>query len=326
METATSNAISFAGQVAIVTGAAGGIGRAIAFELARRGARILVNDYGGDTFGHKGNAERAEAVAAELRSIGAEAVADGTAVGTAEGARAITGAALKAFNRIDILANNAGVTLPGLINSATESDVEDHVRINLLGPYMLVRAVWPVMQQQRYGRILNTSSNAALGIGANAPYAMTKAGLIGLTCDASVEGKQHGIGVNAMMPVAYSRMIEQIPDVEFKEWFRLNFPAEKVAAAAAYLLSRECTLSGRVLDIGGGRVARIAFASGAGWFDPQITAEKLHEHLDQAVSLEDSVVLNLQEDSMSAYARLFPFARATGPSLTLDTVTRSGKE
>src|ERR1700722_18254211 len=172
------SAISFDGQVAIVTGAAGGIGRAIAFELARRGARILVNDYGGDTFGHEGNAERAEAVAAELRAMGAEAVADGTAVGTADNARRIAGVALKAFGRIDILANNPGVTLPGLITSVSEQDVENHIRINLLGPYMLVRAVWPVMQQQRYGRILNTSSNAALGIGANTPYAMSKAGLI----------------------------------------------------------------------------------------------------------------------------------------------------
>ena len=318
------NAISFAGQVAIVTGAAGGIGRAIAFELARRGANVVVNDYGGDTYGNGATATRAGTVAAELRELGAKAVANSTPVGTPESAQSIIDCAMQSFGRIDILASNAGISLPGLFSAATNEQIEGHFRTNLLGPYALLRAVWPIMQRQRYGRVLHTSSNAAMGIGANAPYATTKAGLIGLTCDTAIEGREHGIHVNAIMPVSYSRMIEQIPDAAFVEWFRRHFPAEKIAAAAAFFLSRECDVSGHILDIGGGRVARVAFSVNDGWFDADITAEKLHNHLGEALDMTHAHALDAQPAAMLPYTKLFPFERATGPALDLNAVIGSG--
>ena len=116
--------LSFDGQVAIVTGAAGAIGCAIATELALRGARIVVNDYGGDTAGAGGSAERAEAVAAEIRTPGVEAVADFHPVGTAESARAIVDTAMRTFGRVDILVNNAGIALPGLMTDHTDEQVD----------------------------------------------------------------------------------------------------------------------------------------------------------------------------------------------------------
>lgn len=319
-------AISFSGQVAIVTGAAGSIGRAIATELVGRGANVVVNDFGGDTFGRNGNVDRAEAVAAELRGLGGgKVIANSTPVGTTEAARDIVKCALEAFGRVDILANNAGITLPGLFTEPSDDEVEAHFRVNLLGPYALLRAVWPAMQKQRYGRVLHTSSNAAIGIGANAPYATTKAGLVGLTVDTAIEGRQYGIQINAMMPVSYSRMIEQIPEPRYVEWFRRNFPPAKVAAGAAFLLSRECGVSGRILDIGGGRVGSVAFAINQGWFDGDITAEKLRDHLGVALDMQDARAIDGQAAAMVPYSKLFPLEPGAGASLDLATVVGAGQ-
>jgi len=317
--------ISFAGQVAIVTGAAGSIGRAIATELVQRGASVVANDYGGDTFGHNGGVDRAEAVAAELRALGGKVIADCTPVGTAEAARSIVECALEAFGRVDILASNAGITLPGLFTQPSDAELEAHFRVNLLWPYALLREVWPVMARQRYGRVLHTSSNAALGIGANAPYATTKAGLVGLTLDTAIEGREHGIHVNAMMPVSYSRMIEQIPDPKYVEWFEKHFPPAKVAAAAAFLLSGECDLSGQILDVGGGRVARVAFAVNEGWFGADITAENVRDHLAEVLDMQAARTLDGQASAMVPYNRLFPFEAGAGPSLDLATVAGAGQ-
>ena len=245
----------FDGQVAIVTGAGGGLGLAIAQELARRGAAVLVNDYGGSVQGEGGSPERAEAAAAKLRSDGARAVANAMAVGTPESARAIVAHAVDAFGKVDILVNNAGVARPCPFTAATDENLAAELRTNLLGPYALMRAVWDGMAIRRYGRILNVSSNASFGIGHNTSYATAKAGLIGLTLDTAAEGRPLGIHVNALMPVAYTRMIEGIPDPNFVAWFRKHMAPEKVAAAIAFFLSADSQVTGHVLSAGGGRLA-----------------------------------------------------------------------
>src|SRR5207248_5364989 len=125
-----------------------------------------------------GSAGPAEQVAAEIRALGGKAVANADAVGTGDAARAIAGAALDAFGRIDILVNNAGVALPGPFTGFDDDAIERHYRINLFGAHHMMRAVWPAMVAQQHGRILNVSSNGALGVGYNAPYAAAKAGLI----------------------------------------------------------------------------------------------------------------------------------------------------
>ena len=298
--------VEFDNQVAIVTGAGGGIGRAIALELARRGARVLVNDVPDEGAAQGGSSTLAEATAREIRETGGTAAVSAVPVGSFEAARTIIEQARSAFGRIDMLANVAGTALPGEITAFDDTQVGAHFQTNLIGPYALVRAVWPVMRAQRYGRILNTSSNAAIGIGANAPYAATRAGMLGLTFDAAIEGREHGILVNAMMPAAYSRMIERIPDAAFVAWFREYLPATKVAAVAAYLLSRCCGIAGRTLAVGGGRVARVAFAEGRGWFDAQISAESVAEHIVQATNMASPRVLNTQPDAMALLSQALP--------------------
>ena len=320
------DAIHFDGQVAVVTGAGGGIGEAIARELAVRGAHVLVNDYGGDTSGAAGTAARAERVAAELRALGAQAAADGTPVGTPEAARAIVGAAMRTFGRLDMLVNNAGIALPGLMTDYSDAQIANAFRTNLLGPYALVRAAWPIMREQGYGRILNTSSNSAFGIGANAPYSATKAGLLGLTLDAAVEGKPHGILVNAVMPTAFTRMIEQIPDEHFVAWFRRHFPAAKVALGILPLLGRASSITGRIYAVGGGRLARVAFTEARGWVERDITPELAAAHFGDAEDMTGAAILDTQAESMMLFTEHFPFEGRAAPGLAQDAVVGAGKK
>lgn len=301
--------IRFDGHAAIVTGAGGGMGRAYALELAQRGARVLVNDYGGDMFGREpGQAPLADAVVAEIRAAGGEAVANAAPVGGANTARAIVQAALDAFGRVDILINNAGISASGAIDVVSDERVENAYRTNVIGPHHLIRAVWPVMKAQRYGRILNIGSSAALGMGGTSAYAASKAGLVGLAFDAAKEGAVHGILANALMPTAYSRMIEAVPDRQFVEWMREQMPPEKVAAAAVYLVSKACGVTGMLFSTGGGRVARIAWCEADGLLDREISAERLADAIHQACAMDHANIVESQQSEIELYMHAFPMA------------------
>lgn len=174
--------LNFEGQVAIVTGAGRGIGRATALALAKRGAKVLVNDYGGkfDTM-TPGSRDVAQSVVDEIIEAGGEAAADASSVGTGESAQAIVDAAVKAFGRVDILVNNAGGSRPWHnIDEDLDDAIEGVVRSNLLGSMMLMRRVWPLMRAQNYGRIVNISSNTVLGMQGVLAYVPQKAASSGL--------------------------------------------------------------------------------------------------------------------------------------------------
>jgi NAD(P)-dependent dehydrogenase (short-subunit alcohol dehydrogenase family) len=299
--------IRFDGQAAIVTGAGGGMGRAYALELARRGARVLVNDYGGDMFGRAGAASPlAQQVTAEIRAAGGEAIADSTAVGTAAAARAIVAAALTAFGRVDVLINNAGISASGALHAVSDERVENAYRTNVIGPHHLICAVWPQMAERGYGRILNIASNAALGMGGTSAYAASKSGLIGLTFDAAREGTALGICVNALMPCAHSRMIEAVPDKLFVEWMREQLPPECVAAVAAYLVSPDSAVTGAVFSTGGGRLARLAWVEAEGVIDRQITAERVAGLVGRASDMAGAALVDSQQAEIEFYMRAFP--------------------
>jgi NAD(P)-dependent dehydrogenase (short-subunit alcohol dehydrogenase family) len=310
--TPSRTAIRLDGDVAVVTGAGGGVGRAFALELAARGAAVMVNDYGGDTSGQPGSTERCESVAAEIRKLGGTALADGTAVGTPDTAASIIARAEREFGKVDILVNNAGVSLPGRITDPTDAELERHFRINLFGPLSLMRALWTQMRKRRYGRILNVTSNAVLGFGGNVPYASSKAGVLGLTLDAAREGKSHGIIVNGIMPVAYSRMIEQIPDRSIVAWFKKHMDPGKVAAAAVYFLTRECETTGNIFSVGGGRLGRVVIAENAGIVEPALDAEAVATRLAEALDLEEVAVVAGTNEELALYTRLFPFESEDG--------------
>ena len=280
------------GRAAVVTGAGSGIGLEIAALLIERGARVLLND-----------ADFALAQEAASR-IGA--TPQGSPVGDADGARRIVDAALSAFGRLDILVNNAGVVAPGPFDGGDDRDLERVMRVNLMGPYALCRAAWPHLCANGNGRIVNVSSSAALGSGISGPYAVSKAGVIGLTREAAAAGAPFGLRANALMPSAWTAMLRNHPDPAFRDWMMTHFEPHRVAPVAVFLASDDCALNGEILTTGGGRVSRVAFMESEGVFDPALSPETVAQQVDRIMSLEGARPLASQADHQAAYARVFP--------------------
>jgi NAD(P)-dependent dehydrogenase (short-subunit alcohol dehydrogenase family) len=299
--------IDFNGQVAIVTGAGGGMGHDMALTLAARGAKVVVNDYGGDILGHAGSSAKADAVVKEIRAAGGTAIGSGAAVGTPEAAQAIVKTAMDAWGRVDVLINNAGVTAFGGLDEIPTEDVARVLGINFWGPYLLMREVWPIMKRQAYGRILNVSSSATFGMGTITPYSASKAGLIGLSTDAAIEGRPLGILVNALLPAGHTRLSgDELTAPEHAAWFKKYFQTTKIAQAVAYLVSRDMQHAGEVYDVGGGRVAKLGFFSADGYFDPELTPESVAAHFEQARDMRKGEFVSSCVESTLRYAKFNP--------------------
>ena len=308
--------IDFTGQVAIVTGAGGGIGCGVAKLLAARGAKVLVNDYGGNAFGASGSSAMADAVVAEIRAAGGEAVADANAVGSVESAQRIRDAALKAFGRIDILINNAGIVNYKNVEEISDAELDRVIETNFMGAFRLLRAVWPVMQKQGYGRILNVASNSSLGFGGMTAYAASKAGLMGLTADSARQGQPLGILVNSLLPAAATRMAQSHPDGDyvapgFNKWLSTYFQPEKVAPAAVYLVSKASTIFGEHYSAGANRISRIAHIATDGYHADPLTPEAVAEHIAQIRDTSKAQVVTSGGEELQRYMGIAPFPVAT---------------
>ncbi len=203
--------ISFEGRVAIVTGAGGGLGRCHALELARRGAKVVVNDLGGSVDGQGGNSQAAEAVVEEITALGGEAIANGSSVSDDAGVQKMIQDAMTAFGRIDIILANAGILRD---KSFGKLDVEDFEIINdvhLMGSIKPFKAAWEIMRDQGYGRLVVTTSSTGLyGNFGQANYGAAKLGLVGLMNSLKIEGAKYNIKINAVCPVAATRMTENL--------------------------------------------------------------------------------------------------------------------
>jgi len=284
--------IDLTGRVAIVTGAGRGIGRVTALALSRRGAKVLVNDYGGGASTAKpGGSEVANAVVEEIRALGSEAVADATTVGTAEAAQTIVDAAMAAFGRIDVLVNNAGGNITTGVDQLNDERAETIFRSNFTGGWMLLRKCWPIMREAGFGRVVNVMSGAMLGLPGRSVYAAGKAAYWGLTTVAAAEGEAHDIRVNGVWPTANTRLMVGIDDPAMIEHMK-GFPPHLVAEAIAYLCAPECKATGEFYDVGGGTVARIAFARSTGFSDPELTAESLAENFGTARDMSSAEILD----------------------------------
>lgn len=274
--------LDLSARVAIVTGAGRGIGRETALALASRGARVLVSDYGGGASAAKpGSNEVASAVVAEIVALDGEAIADATAVGTAEAAERIVGAAMAAFGRVDILVNNAGGNITTGIEALDDARAQTIFDSNFTGGWMLLRKCWPTMRKAGFGRIVNVMSGSMLGLPGRATYAAAKAAYLGLTTVAANEGEPHDIRVNGVWPTANTRLMDGIDDPELVERMKA-FPPHLVAEAIAYFCAPQCQATGEFYDVGGGSVARIAFARSDGFTDPALTAESLAANIEAA--------------------------------------------
>ena len=204
-------AIRFDGQVAIVTGAGGGLGRQHALALAARGAAVLVNDLGGSVDGAGGAASAANAVAQEIRAAGGRAIANGASVTDFAAVQAMVQAAVAEFGRVDILVNNAGILRDKSFAKMDLADFRLVLDVHLMGAVNCTKAVWELMRAQNYGRIVMTTSSSGLyGNFGQANYGAAKMALVGLMQTLAIEGAKHDIRVNCLAPTAATRMTENL--------------------------------------------------------------------------------------------------------------------
>jgi NAD(P)-dependent dehydrogenase (short-subunit alcohol dehydrogenase family) len=244
------------GKVAIITGAGNGIGREEALLFAREGARVVVNDVGGARDGSGSNASVAEAVAAEIVSAGGEAVANHDSVATMDGARSLVAAAVEAFGGVDILVNNAGILRDKSFLKMDEAMFDAVLEVHLRGTFNVSQcAAQRMVEQKRGGKIVNTTSLAGMfGNFGQANYAAAKAGIYGLTRTMAIELKRYGVQVNAIAPVARTRMTEDLP--MFQALPDETYGPQFVAPAALFLASElSSDLSGEVLAVAGAKMS-----------------------------------------------------------------------
>jgi NAD(P)-dependent dehydrogenase (short-subunit alcohol dehydrogenase family) len=244
--------IRFDGKVAIVTGAGGGLGRQHALELARRGAKVVVNDLGGSVDGSGGSSAAAEAVVAEIKAFDGEAIANGGSVTDDAGVANMVQQAMDAWGRIDILVANAGILRDKTFSKMEMSDFEAVMNVHVMGTVKPAKAVWEIMKAQNYGRILVTTSSTGLyGNFGQSNYGAAKLALIGFMNTLKLEGQKNNIHVNAISPVAATRMTENLMPAEVLA----KLKPEYVTPAVVYLVSEEAP-TGVVMTAGAGAFAQ----------------------------------------------------------------------
>lgn len=257
--------IRFDGRVAIVTGAAAGLGRSHALALAARGAKVLVNDFGGGLDGTGGSSEPAERVAAEIRQAGGEALAHGADVTSPEKVGHMVATAIDAWGRVDILINNAGILRDASFAKVSLQDFKAVVDVHLIGAAVCSQAVWPLMRAAGFGRILMTSSTSGIyGNFGQANYGAAKTGLIGLMNVLQIEGAKYDIRVNALVPAAATRMTRAL----LPESALALMTPEAVTPAALFLVSDDAPRR-TILSAAAGGFSRILIAETEGVFLPE---------------------------------------------------------
>ena len=280
--------IDFKGQVAIVTGAGGGLGRAHALALAARGAKVLVNDLGGARDGSGGSVSAAEAVAAEIRAAGGEALANGASVTDFAAVQAMVQQAMTAWGRVDILVNNAGILRDKTFAKMDLADFELVLQVHLMGAVHCNKAVWPIMNAQQYGRILMTTSSTGLfGNFGQTNYGAAKLALVGLMQTLALEGAKNNIRVNCLAPTAATRMTEGLMPQAVLDALQ----PQAVVPAMLVLVSKDApTRTTLCAGAGTFEAAHITMTSGV-WIGTDANApERLAEQLAQVTDrTSDSV-------------------------------------
>jgi NAD(P)-dependent dehydrogenase (short-subunit alcohol dehydrogenase family) len=254
-------AIRFDGKVAIVTGAGGGLGRQHALELARRGAKVVVNDLGGAVDGSGGSSEAAQKVVAEIKAAGGEAIANGSSVSDRAGAQRIVDDAVKAFGTVDVLINNAGILRDKSFKNMPLDDFELVVKVHLLGSVYCTKAAWPIMYEKGYGRIVMTTSSTGLyGNFGQSNYGAAKLALVGLMNTLKLEGERKNICVNTIAPIAGTRMTQDLgmPQAVFDA-----LKPELVTPAVLFLCSDQAP-TGTIIEAGAGYFAKVQIVEAKG--------------------------------------------------------------
>ena len=279
--------ISFENRVAIVTGAGGGLGRAYALELARRGAKVVVNDLGVARDG-SGSSDSAERVAEKIRAAGGTAMANGASVTDLEQVEALVASATEQWGGVHILINNAGILRDKSFAKMTMEDFGLVIDVHLIGSANCTKAVWETMREQNYGRILMTSSPSGLfGNFGQANYGAAKLGLAGLAKTLHIEGAKYNIRVNSLAPTAATRMTEDI----FPPAMLAAFNPDNVVPAALFLVSEDAP-SNAIVGAGGGVVqaAYVTLTPGFALPETSRTVEQVAANWDRITSREGEIV------------------------------------
>jgi NAD(P)-dependent dehydrogenase (short-subunit alcohol dehydrogenase family) len=296
--------VDFQDRVAIVTGAGGGLGRSHALLLASRGAAVVVNDLGGSVIGEGASSSAADAVVAEITAAGGVAVADYSSVADPAGGAAIVQKALDEFGRVDILINNAGILRDRSFAKMEFEELHAVLDVHLKGAFYVTKPAFLKMKEQGYGRIIMTSSaSGLLGNFGQTNYGAAKMGLVGFMNVLKHEGAKYNIKVNAVAPIAATRMTEGL----FGE-VMAKFAPESVSPAVAYLASEECEVTGDIWSVGGGSVSRFFIALTDGYFkhpehDGPISIEDVAEHVKDIRDEDGYIVPYSNEDE---FAKLGP--------------------
>ena len=282
--------ISFDGQAVIVTGAGAGLGRGYALELARRGASVLVNDPGRAVDGTGGAQSVAQEVVDEITAAGGTAAPSFTAVGTREAGEQIVAEALEAFGRLDAVISNAGILRNRWFADTSVDDWDATINTHLAGTYWVAQAAYRHFVDAGGGRLVFISSNSGIfGTVEQSAYASAKAAILGLVNCVAAEGAEHGVIVNAVLPIALTRMagVRETPTEDLAAALGAVAPrmvVEQVVPLAVYLASDACTTSGSLYSACGGRYARLVVGVGDGWLnrdDEPATADDLAAHWDE---------------------------------------------
>ncbi len=280
--------IRFDGKVVIVTGAGGGLGRAHALEFARRGASVVVNDLGGTVDGSGGSSEAALAVVSEIEATGGQAMANGASVTDDNGVAAMVDDVMTRFERIDILVNNAGILRDKSFVKMPMEDFETVLDVHLTGTVKATKAVWAVMRDQAFGRVIVTTSSSGLyGNFGQSNYGAAKMGVVGLINTLKLEGQKYNIHCNAVAPVAYTRMTSDLfpPEAE-----NLMTP-ERVTPAVIYLASNDAP-TGVIVAAGAGSFAKVEIVESRGaYLGEEPSAEAIADNWDKIADMGRSKAL-----------------------------------
>nr|WP_315486312.1 SDR family NAD(P)-dependent oxidoreductase [uncultured Undibacterium sp.] len=280
--------LDFSGRVAIVTGAGGGLGREHALALAKRGAKVVVNDLGGARDGSGGSATAAQAVVDEIIAAGGEAIANSASVTDFDAVQAMVQATIDKWGRIDILINNAGILRDKSFGKMELDDFKLVIDVHLMGSVNCCKAIWPVMTAQNYGRIMMTTSSSGLyGNFGQSNYGAAKMALVGLMQTLSIEGAKHDIRVNALAPTAATRMTNGL----YPEAMLNAIQASDVVPAMLVLAAQDAP-NRTILCAGGGsfEAAHISLTKGVYLGRGDDIDEQLMAHLQDVKNSEGQIV------------------------------------